>query len=384
MRIVDVNGFYAPEGGGVRAYVDLKLAYAARHGHEVIVLAPGPEDRFERRPGGGIQWVAAPAFPLDRRYGMFVDAAPIHRLLDQWLPDAVEASSPWRTADIVAAWPGDAPRHWIMHADPLAAYAYRWFGRVATIDRIDRWFGWYWQRLQRIAPAYRSIVCANDWLTDRLVAGGLGNARTVRFGIEAGIFSPARRNPDLREKLLAACGRPADGMLLLGVGRHSPEKNWPLVIAAMNALPERCQAGLLLVGEGRDSAALRRQIGGNPHIQLLSPTHDRAQLAELMASADALVHGCEAETFCFVAAEGAASGLPVIAPTRGAAADSAGVVAVRYAAGDPVALRTAIETTADRRGVKSLAGAAAPRHRTMDQHFAALFSSYAAPWELAA
>ena len=37
-----------------------------------------------------------------------------------------------------------------------------------------------------------------------------------------------------------------------------------------------------------------------------------------LASADALVHGCEAETFCLVAAEARASGTPMIVPDRGA------------------------------------------------------------------
>ena len=76
---------------------------------------------------------------------------------------------------------------------------------------------------------------------------------------------------------------------------------------------------LLLYRIERETAA--RQ--GNPHVRLLEPTTDRPALARMMASADALIHGCEAETFCFVAAEALASGLPLIAPDRGGAADLA-------------------------------------------------------------
>jgi len=53
VRIVDVNEFYSPTGGGVRSYIDRKLAVMATLGHELIVIAPGREDRVEYRAGKG-------------------------------------------------------------------------------------------------------------------------------------------------------------------------------------------------------------------------------------------------------------------------------------------------------------------------------------------
>ncbi|WP_447513532.1 glycosyltransferase, partial [Clostridioides difficile] len=77
------------------------------------------------------------------------------------------------------------------------------------------------------------------------------------------------------------------------------------------------------------------RAGGSPHIRIPGPLADRGALARLMASGDALVHGCEAETFCMVAAEARASGLPVIVPDRGGAADHADrAPSLRYRAGD--------------------------------------------------
>jgi len=386
MRVVDVNGFYSPRGGGVRTYVDWKLAYASRAGHEVIIIAPGPEDRLERREGGAIQWVAAPPFPLDPRYRMFVDAAPVHRLLHALRPDVVEASSPWRTATIVAEWRGSAPRHWIMHADPLAAYAYRWFGRMAEQETIDQWFGWYWRHMGRLAPSFQTIICANDALTARLVQGGLVNARTIRFGVEPGTFSPHLRDEALRQILLQRCGRSPDGLLLAGVGRHTAEKNWPLVVSAVGAAARRHETALLLIGEGRDTARVARAIGGDPHMQLLAPIQDRATLARTLASVDGLIHGCEAETFCFVAAEAAASGVPVIVPSRGAAAEAAGAAACRYEAGSAASAAEAIARLAAARNAlaASARNATAQGIRTMEDHFADLFRAYLQPIRVAA
>ena len=41
MRIIDVNEFYSPSGGGVRTYVDRKMGILAGMGHELIVIARG-------------------------------------------------------------------------------------------------------------------------------------------------------------------------------------------------------------------------------------------------------------------------------------------------------------------------------------------------------
>ena len=70
MRIVDVCAFYTPAGGGVRTYVERKLAAAPAAGHEIIVLAPGRRNGVEQRgPGARIEWLESPRLPLDRRYG---------------------------------------------------------------------------------------------------------------------------------------------------------------------------------------------------------------------------------------------------------------------------------------------------------------------------
>jgi alpha-1,6-mannosyltransferase len=95
-----------------------------------------------------------------------------------------------------------------------------------------------------------------------------------------------------------------------------------------------------------------------------------------MASADALIHGCEAETFCFVAAEAIASGLTLIAPDRGGAADLARANdGALYASSDAQAAADAILGVAETIAVQ---GAGRPDRpvRTMDDHFDALLALY--------
>lgn len=378
MRVVDVSAFYAPQGGGVRAYVDRKLAVAAALGHEIIVLAPGKVNAVVRRgPGAVLETLASPALALDRRYRYFDDESALHRALDRWRPDFVEASSPWGSASMVARWQGAAPRALVMHSDPLSAYPYRWFGPIASVSTIDRGFEFFWRYLRRLSIAYDLVVSASTDLTVRLSRGGMRGVVTIPMGVEPGIFKPARRDPELRRTLLGQLELEPSAMLLLGVGRYSAEKRWGMVIDAALSAGARTPAGLLLVGEGRIRGQLVARAAGSPHIRVLEPMRDRIALARLMASGDALVHGCEAETFCMVGAEARASGLPVIAPDRGGAADHAdGPHSRRYKAGDALALRDAIVAlAADRHRPIPPAGMEAPR--TMDRHFQELFAAYA-------
>ncbi|PZU09344.1 MAG: glycosyl transferase family 1 [Sphingobium sp.] len=379
MRIVDVCALYAPQGGGVKTYVERKLAAGAAAGHEVIILAPSENGGVVEAQGGGrIVMMPARRFPLDRRYSYFDDEASLHAMLDRLRPDMVEASSPWASASMVARWRGSAPRALIMHADPLSAYAYRWFGPVLSRKAIDRGFEWFWRHLRRLDAQFDMVVSASDSLTARLREGGLRRVTTLPMGVEPGHFHPRHRNGELRTRLLERCGLGPDATLLLGVGRHAPEKRWPMVIDAAASAGYHSPVGLVLVGDGRDRARVVRAADNNPHIQLLAPINRRDTLAELLASADALVHGCEAETYCMVAAEARASGLPVIVPDEGGASDQARGGGFRYAATQAESMAMAIrDFIATREAAREQATAAAPGVRTMDVHFDDLFATYA-------
>lgn len=373
MKIVDVCAFFTPHGGGVKTYIQQKLRIGPELGHEIVILAPGQNhDVTHFGPRARIVTLPSPRFPLDRKYHYFDDQAALNAALDALAPDFVEVSSPWRSPAMVARWRGDVPRALVMHADPLSAYAYRWFEPILSRATIDRSFGTFWQHLREMGRQYDRVVCAHAELRDRLAEGGVANTALHPMGVDAGVFSPANRSTEVRAKLLALCGLPASASLLLGVGRLSSEKRWPLVIDAVAMASQRKPIGLVLLGEGNQRAAILRHAGGNPHVRLLSPERDRQRFATLLASADALIHGCEAETFCMAAAEARASGVPVVVPDRGGAADhAANGAGVTYRAGQASAAAAQILRILAQGGPK----APVPTP-TMHDHFAALFADY--------
>lgn len=344
MKIVDVCAFYSPQGGGVRTYIEQKLRIGPQLGHEIVVLVPGEEHAvIERGPGARIVTLPSPRFPLDRKYGYFADEAALHAALDAERPDVVEVSSPWRSPLMVARWPGSARRSLVMHADPLSAYAYRWFTPMLSRSHIDRGFERYWAHLRQLGGAFDMTVCANHDLAARMREGGVAGVRVHPLGVETGVFSPERRDPALRGRLLALCGLDESACLLVAAGRLAPEKRWPMVVDAAAAASLHRPVGLILLGEGREARAIRSAIGGNPHVRLFEPERDRAAFAAILASADAVVHGCEAETFCMVGAEARSSGTAVIVPDSGGAADHArNGAGLTYKAGNRFSLTNAI------------------------------------------
>ena len=384
MRIVDVNEFYSPTGGGVRTYVDRKMGILADLGHELIVVAPGREDRVEERPGGGrVIYLKSPGMPFDRNYGLFWDRAAIHRVLDALDPDVVECCSPWRPAWFVGDWqpPGgrDVLKAFFMHNDNIAAYAQRWFAGLASHERIEQGFAWYSRYMGRFLAKFDTVVTNGPALEKRLRARGVRIDAAMPLGIERGHFSPELRDDRLRAALLAQCDLPPNGHLLLGLGRHHPEKRWRLVIDAVERAGADLPVGLMLLGTGVESAKIEARIAGSPHIRMFRPVYDRERLARIVASCDALIHGSEAEPFGLVASEAMAGGLPLIVPDTGGCAEVADPLSSEfYTARDAQSAASAIHRlfARDQRVLRRAALVAATKVRSDREHTIELMDYY--------
>ena len=380
MRIVDVAAFYTPHGGGVKTYIDRKMVAGPLAGHEIITIAPGTSNRVEERgPNARIIYLKEPAFPLDRKYHYFRDKRALHKTLDALQPDIIEASSPWRSARLAGEWPGSAPRALIMHADPMSAWVYRYLDPIVSRSTIDRSFDFFWEHLRQLDAMFDGTVTTGEDQTNRLIAGGLEKLVTNPMGVQPGVFSPTLRDEGLRARMLERCDLPPEATLLLGAGRHGPEKRWPMVIEAVTAAGVNAPVGLIIAGDGRERQRIARAASDNPHVQLIAPVTDRHEFARLMASCDALAHGCEAEVFCTVGGEARASGLPLIMPDRGGGADHAKLAeGWLYESGDPSSMAQVILDfiAAPRAHIRERAIFHSQHVRTIDEHFADLFAYY--------
>lgn len=380
MKVVDVSAFYTPYGGGVRTYVENKISYAQKSGIDLVLIVPGATDAVEHRHDKArIISIASPKLVFDGRYRYFRDTGAVRDVLTREQPDVVEASSPWRTANIVADWNGNAVKALFMHADPIGVYADRWFGQFASQNRIDQGFDMYWRHLRCACTKFDVVVCANPELARRLKMNGISNTTIIPLGVDADRFSPDLRSESMRQTLLLRCALPPTARLLIGVGRFSPEKRWPMVVEAVAAAGADYPVGLILLGEGRGQSAVLRAIEGNPHIRILQRIQDRQLMAQILASADALVHGCESETFGLGVAESAASGCPLIIPEQGGcSAFIEPSCTESYRPGDMQSLYHAIKRLCEHDATELRQNAArqAKRILSVDEHFDQLFKTY--------
>ena len=259
-----------------------------------------------------------------------------------------------------------------MHSDPMAAYAYRWFGFLnpAVVDGL---FSRFWDHMRFLGRSFDAVVSPSRQLADRLRQRGLTNIATIALGVERS-FSPARRDPELRASLLAEMGLGPSATLLLSVGRLAPEKRPEMIAKAVGDAARDREVGLVIVGEGPMRKKLERLASASGRVRMLGHVSDRELVARLMASADALVHGCEAETFGLVLAEALACGTPVVVPDRGGAFEQLkNGCGLSYAAGDKAGLTRALVRLIDSPASGPVTMAAP---RLMDDHFRELFGLY--------
>lgn len=380
MKIVDVSEFYSPTGGGVRNYVDQKFKAAARHGHSLTVIAPGTENRVEKRDSGKLIWVESPQLPFDRNYRMFWSAKPVWRILDREAPDLVEGSSPWRGGWIAAGWPGSAVKMLFMHADPVAVYPQTLLSGVFSPETIDRLFGWYWSYLCRLNAKFDGCVVAGSWLAKRFADHGLNSIHVVPFGVESAAFHPGLRDEALRAQMLEKCGLGPDAALIVNMGRHHPEKRVGVAINAVAKAQQTRPVGLFIIGDGFIHNQVRALAEKVPHVYLAGWLGERSLLSRMLASADALLHCSTAETFGFAVAEAMCCGTPVVVPAAGGAGALAGAgYSEVYAPGDPDSAALAIDRLLHRSHAQLCAAAAQAGRELGDieKHFDRLFAVYA-------
>jgi len=379
LKIVDVAESYSKHGGGVRTYVEQKFEAAAAHGHEVVVIAPGAENSVERVRGGKIVWVHGPRSPFDSRYGLFADESAVHRAIAAEDPDIVEGSSPWNGGRYVASFHGRAKKAFVFHTDPIAVWPQTFLGRHLGFDRVDRLFGPWWRRLERLSNAYDTTVVSGDWLARRLRQFGIGETSVVPFGIDKERFSPRNRDLALRARLLEQCGVQPDAKLVIAVSRLDPEKRITTLIDGFAKAARQTPMGLVIFGRGALQGWYARKAARTPGVHLHGYVSDRETLASAMASADAFLHGSAAETYGLVVAEAICSGVPIIVPDRGGAAALAGPeYSACYRSGSADDCATAILRLLARDSQRLALGcqAAARSIGTMDEHFVGLFALY--------
>jgi alpha-1,6-mannosyltransferase len=358
MHLVDTTVFYSPTSGGVKRYLNAKHDWFASHSSwEHSLLVPGESEHIER---GGVSTVPAVIIPGTFNYRLPLNPRLWTRLLDRLEPDLIEVGDAFHPA--WCAW-RVAQRRGI----PLVAFYHsnlpqiigRRMGDVSE-RAVGRYIRWLYERFDVVFAPSRAMC-------DFLSSLGVRHNAYQPLGVDAEIFHPKRRTLDLRAML----GLAPETRLLAYAGRFAGEKNLPVLLQAFAKLGKPYH--LLLLGGGRHARP-------TSNVTMVPYRRDSYELAQWLASSDALVHAGTRETFGLVLLEAMACGRPVVATRAGAIPefvdDSVGHLAEPY---DPDSMAEGIAALYERNldVVGAAARAKVLRHFTWHQAFQTQVAAYA-------
>lgn len=308
MHIAMVTETYPPEVNGVARTVALMAAGLRALSHTVQLVRPrqGPADAPLAEPG--YAEILRPGLPIPRYPQLKMGLPSKGALLAAWReqrPDVVHIAT-------------EGPLGW------SALAAARKLGLPVATDfhtnfhAYSRHYGVAWMA-RPVAALLRSFhnradctMVPTDEMAQELAALGFDRLRVVGRGVNAAVFSPAKRRPELR----AQWGADEHTLVALCVSRFAPEKNFPLVLEGYEAMRRVDPAiRLVLVGDGPLEAELRRADTGS----VIAGRLVNGELSAHYASADVFLFPSVTETFGNVTLEAMASGLAVLAYRTAAA-----------------------------------------------------------------
>ena len=302
LHVAMVTETYPPEVNGVARTVGFMAEGLQKRGHFVQLVRPRQNGHDHAASGPRFQEILGRGIPIPR-----------YTQLKMGLPAKGELMRAWRLhrPDIVHI-ATEGPLGW------SALAAARKLGIPVATDfhtnfhAYSRHYGFAWlaNPVMAYLKSFHNRADCTLVPTEELAAelGGFGyrGLRVVGRGVNPDVFHPSRRSHELR----AQWGAHDETPVALCVSRFAPEKNFPLVIEAFEAMRrERPDARLVLVGDGPLSEALaRRNVG-----YVIAGRLVNGKLSAHYASGDIFLFPSTTETFGNVTLEAMASGLAIVA-----------------------------------------------------------------------
>ncbi len=313
LKICDLTQFYSPVSGGVRRYIEQKVAFIREYTDgEHILIVPGSETRKRDEGRIRIYTIASPLINRTSRYRILTRLHLVQQIFEQEKPDLIESGDPYQLAWKAVKCGGalGIPVTGFYHSHFPDAYirsVARYLGRpgIKIAEKISRRY------IRSLYNRFERTLVPAPALSRLLAGWGVQNVENIDLGVDVDIFSPRDEN---HTELRCELGIPEGAVLLLYVGRLAQEKNVRLLLRAFELLCSRFpnKYHLLVVGDGLLRKVLLRIQKSTSAISWVHFCEEAPRLAQMYRAADLFVHPSVNETFGLVALESQACGTPVV------------------------------------------------------------------------
>src|SRR5262245_60593216 len=321
LRVLDITKFYSAQSGGVKTYLDAKIADFANRNIDHTLLVPGETATEQRIQRTRICTIPGPVIPFASAYRLITSKRAVAEHMHFARPQVVEVGSPFLVPHLVRKVLGARPAAAIIgfyHSDLIRTYAepYVAYSAAAPVRVLARNLARNY--IHQVYSRFDATVAASASVVAELRTLGIPNVHCVPLGVDLDLFRPeAQAATDLRGQL----GLPQDRKIALFVGRLCREKRLDVVLSAHRALTPAERPHLVLIGDGVQRPMFEAMAREQGDLSVLPYVSNRVELARLYRAADLYVAPGPGETFGLSIAEAMACGLPVIAVERGAAPD---------------------------------------------------------------
>jgi glycosyltransferase involved in cell wall biosynthesis len=302
MRIAIFTPSFLPKASGAEIFHHSLASRLAAAGHEVTLVVPRKNVRMLRQFGVSLSYGLVP-FPANL-WSYFKRSIPLTFRLTDFFLSRLQARYRFDLWHGVMTWPtGITLIHWQTDADNQVGV------RLNPIaDRLIR----------RYLPRAPRLISLSESISREYQALGVSVDR-IDLIPNAVDVSRFRRRID-RSTVRRSIGLRPEAFLFLSVGRNSPQKDYPTLLAAARELKREGQPLQWLI-VGRDTEALQvsaPELGTDLQTREIRFTGSNLDfppesLIDLYLSADAFVMASVMEGFSTALLDAMAAGLPIIA-----------------------------------------------------------------------